>query len=227
MCAGEFSYISKGVSRLPPDKFYEKLFVRELAHKKEEEKYNADKAAVDKKNEENQKKYKSEMEDYNRHYSTEGLTASEKYIKMMEKENNPPPIKPQTIPDPTNKPDNLKEPRYFKYDELINHIKTEKLIRIPESYEVTLEFKSLLPNNLNNQLLQYAVTNIIGITETSGTYQMNDVVKEINKQVNEAYKEAKNWSQFEDMSKVDQINRDLIRAHNQQRAANMGMANMG
>jgi hypothetical protein len=27
MCAGEFSYISKGVSRLPPDKFYNKLLV--------------------------------------------------------------------------------------------------------------------------------------------------------------------------------------------------------
>lgn len=113
MCAGEFSYISKGVSRLPPDKFYTEL---------------------------------------------------KKYIQSS------------------------------SYSEkIIDHIKNEKLIRIPESYEVTLEFKSLLPNNLNNQLLQYAVENIMMIKETEGTYQMNDVINNISKQVNEAHGEAKKW----------------------------------
>ncbi len=121
MCAGEFSYISKGVSRLPPDKFYDKLFISELAK-------------------------------------------------------------------------DLEEQRYFNHNNLIKHIKNEKLIRIPESYEVTLEFKSLLPNNLNNQLLQYAVENIMKIEETQGTYQMNDVVGKISEQVNEAYGIANKWS---------------------------------
>jgi hypothetical protein len=124
----------------------------------------------------------------------------------------------------------MKEPTEYKNKieylllkkELIKHIKTQKLIRIPESYEVTLELKSLLPNNLNNQLLQYAVNNIMLIENTEGTYQMNNVVKNISEQVNEAYEEAKNWSQFEDMSKVDQINRDLIREHNQKRATKVG-----
>lgn len=111
MCAGEFSYISKGVSRLPPDKFYTKLKIQSSSY-------------------------------------------SEK---------------------------------------IIDHIKNEKLIRIPESYEVTLDFKSLLPNNLNNQLLQYAVTNIMELSATSGTYEMSDVINNISKQVNEAHGEAKKW----------------------------------
>lgn len=201
MCAGEFSYVSKGVSRLPPDKFYEKLFVRDLAHEKETNKYNVDKAAIAKKNEENQKKYESEMKEYNQQYSLEGLEGSEKYVKRMERENNPPPTKPQPIPDPT-KPTDL-EKRYFDYKSLLTHIKNEKLIRIPESYEVTLDFKSLLPNNLNNQLLQYAVKNIMEIEETKGTYQMSDIVNKISKEVNDAHGIAKGWSVDIDMSQQE------------------------
>lgn len=201
MCAGEFSYISKGVSRLPPDKFYDKLFIRELAHKKEMDKYNADKAAVDKKNQENQKEYERQMKDYNELNSIENGAGEAQGIdsnaELMGVEK---PTPPQQIPDP-NKPKDLEEQRYFNHKNLIQHIKNEKLIRIPESYEVTLEFKSLLPNNLNNQLLQYAVKNIMEIDETKGTYQMNDVVGEISKQVNEAHGIAKEWCENVDKSK--------------------------
>lgn len=191
MCAGEFSYISKGVSRLPPDKFYDKLFVRELAHEKETQKYNADQAAVDKKNQENQEEYNRQMKDYNAINNdqaaiAQGITNNAELMGVEK------PAEPQKIPDPT-KPKDLEETRYFDYNNLIKHIKNEKLIRIPESYEVTLEFKSLLPNNLNNQLLQYAVENIMRIKETKGTYQMNDVINNISKQVNEAHGEAKKW----------------------------------
>jgi hypothetical protein len=210
MCAGEFSYISKGVSRLPPDKFYDKLFVRELAHKKEMVKYNADKAAIDKKNEENRQNYKSAMDLYNELNTTHNEAAEAQGMSNAEAAGMEKPTEPKEISYPPEPEE--KEKRYFNYESLIKHIKDEKLIRIPESYEVTLEFKSLLPNNLNNQLLQYAVKNIIDITETSGTYQMDEVVKNMNNQFLSAYNVAKEWYIDVDMSK--KVDKALIQEYN-------------
>lgn len=42
----------------------------------------------------------------------------------------------------------------YKSDELLNV--NNKLIKIPDSYEVIINLKSLLPNSLNNYLYSYS-----------------------------------------------------------------------
>lgn len=51
-------------------------------------------------------------------------------------------------------------PQKSKFDEGINKYRKSLDIRIPDVYTVTITFKSLLPNSLNNHIFRYALKDI-------------------------------------------------------------------
>lgn len=64
------------------------------------------------------------------------------------------------------------------YDLESNNKYDGRIIKIPDIYEITLNFKSLLPDNFNNYLLQYSKTNTKIETEPAVYSKLFDPIKD-------------------------------------------------
>lgn len=106
----------------------------------------------------------------------------------------------------------------YKFDE--NYLRKSGLVKIPDSYQVTLQFKSLLPNSFNNYIYSNCANNEIKKEDKTYTPSMyDDLIKSFKTTIEEiGSKLEKGEEPFQpSQAEMDQANaEEAMEAHNEE-----------